>query len=209
MPAGAVCLRSETRLRLQGDAAVSQALHGAAEPGPSEMIKILIHGERRLAESSAVSANDSVHLVRTSIEQVQDERIRTPHLDAKVRDGASRKVPGIEGYDHLRFRLDRRRQHVQVIWIGEGSAREMTLESLHERPGNGGVHEPACAVELVPREIGPVFQEIPDPFIVDRFRPSCANQPRTRQADQEVAKRRGIQDVCIIQRDDGPGAGHS
>ena len=67
--------------------------------------------------------------------------------------------------------LDRRREDMAIVGIGQGQYPDQILEVRHQRIADLGVHHLPRPLQPLPDEIGAGAQQRVDPFVMDLMRP--------------------------------------
>jgi len=91
---------------------------------------------------------------------------------------------------------------VPIVGIGEVESVHEMLEAGNETVGNRLDHQRASAIERFGLQVRAVRQDIPEALVEDEIAPLRANEPGPRDTDQEVSKRRRIQDARVVDDDE-------
>jgi hypothetical protein len=92
-----------------------------------------------------------------------------------------------------------------VVIVGQLKGFNQRLVALHQGVPRGPVHELTRSIQLRPGKIGPVFEKISDPFIMDAFSPLCLDQIAQGNLHQEISERSRVQNASVV---DGNKPGH-
>ena len=63
------------------------------------------------------------------------------------------EVLEVEGHDYVRATLDRRREDMPIVWIGEGQRRDQRFEAGDEAILHASVHERTEGVPFRPGDV--------------------------------------------------------
>jgi hypothetical protein len=137
------------------------------------------------------------------IPEASDELIRVDGLDGELAKDRRREIAQIERDNEASSAVNRRRQDVSVIDIGEGQRRDEGLVFGDEAIGDVLVHELALSSETRGRDIRPIGQDVSRPLIMNLVRPTRLEQVREGKLHEQVAERGRVKDACIVEYDWG------
>src|SRR5277367_4905182 len=100
------------------------------------------------------------HKTRCKVEEMENELVRMLGLNIEWAERFRREIGQIRRNDQTGSATDRGRQDVAVISIGKEKSRNEVFIPCDERIRGRFVHQPPCALELFPSQVGPVLQEI-------------------------------------------------
>ncbi len=123
-------------------------------------------------------------------------------FDAVRRETVGWEVFQVEGHDGLRASADRGGEDVPVLGIRELETADELLEAIDHAIWDRGHHERPRARELSRREVRTLCEDVREALVEDLLRPSSAHDARSRDADEEVAQRRWIQDAGVVDDDE-------
>jgi len=153
--------------------------------------------ERGPVESSHF---DDSGLVQTHL--LFHERVRIDGLDAVRSQCLFGEILEIEGDNRLGARANCRRQYVAVIRVGEIQALCHRFATFHQAVWYRLAHQPSRPLDPI-LEFRPFGKQVSNPFRVNRLGLLRAEQPRSRQTQQEIPQWRGIQHAGV-EDDDKP-----
>jgi len=79
------------------------------------------------------------------------------------------------------------------------------LVPRHQRVRQSLVHQLPCMVQFRAREIRPILEEIPNPFLVNIGRPMGTEDARQCEVHEEVAQPGRVEHICV---EEGPECRH-
>ena len=108
--------------------------------------------------------------------------------------------------DRPRPAVDRRRQHVAVVRVGEGQGGDEGLVASDKAVGDVLIHQLPTPGEAFGRDVRAVGQDVPRPLVVDLVRPAGPEQIRQGEPHEQITERGRIQDARVIKNDPGHGS---
>lgn len=109
------------------------------------------------------------------------------------------KVLQVLGHDDIGPAVNRSRQDVPVMGIGQGERRNQFVKARHQRIAHVEIHQVADPGQLVPRQVGTILQDAADSFLVNPLGPAYTEQVRQCQVHQQAAEFRRRQHAGIEQ----------
>lgn len=107
--------------------------------------------------------------IRRHVQKMENKIVGMLRLNSIFRQRLGRKVPEIEGDDHIGLAVDCCRQDVAVIWIGKRQSWNQPFVAAHDAVANVSIHQVADSLDLPLRHVRMDFQDSPHPFLVNRL----------------------------------------
>lgn len=108
-----------------------------------------------------------------------------------------REVTEIEGDDESRPRLDRSRDDMAVVRIGEEDGAFEILVALDKSVENGGAHQGSCTPKSRRVNIRSVVTDASECFIEDSLAPAAEEELLDRRANEEVTERARVEHAGV------------
>jgi len=131
------------------------------------------------------------------IKQIENELVWMLCLYIEFPERLAGKVLQIACDDDTGSAADRRRQDMAVIFIWQEKARNEVFICCYERIWSGLIHELPRAFQLLASEVGPVLQEIPDPFFMYICGPLGTKHSRQCEIHEEASQLSGIEYIRV------------
>ena len=111
------------------------------------------------------------------------------------------KIPQVVGDHRIRFGVNRRRQDMSVVGIRQMRDRNKIFVAAHEAVHDSGIHQCACPLHLLARQVRAILENIFDPLFVDRIGPTRSKKIRGCELNEQVSHRGGVEYAGVV--DDG------
>ena len=85
--------------------------------------------------------------------------------------GSQLEILKVHGHDHVSTAADGGGQYMPVVGIRKLKTFDQAFIAADKRTGRVFVHQFARALQLLTRQVGTVFQETGNPFLLDGARP--------------------------------------
>ncbi len=92
-------------------------------------------------------------------------------FDAERCQDVPREVFQVEGRNAARARANGRGKNMPIVRVGQCQSRNERFVSGNKAIKDMSVHQHPGALKLLRFQIGSIFQNIPDPFVVNRIGP--------------------------------------
>lgn len=112
------------------------------------------------------------HCVEMFIPEASDELIRVQGLDVELGEDRRGEIAQVERDDEASPAVNRRRQDVTVVRVGEEQIWDEGLVPGNEAIGNVLIHQTPAAGEARRRDVGSIAQDVSGPLVVDFLRPT-------------------------------------
>ena len=112
------------------------------------------------------------HGINVLIPKTADELIGVDGLDVESLQNRGWKIHQVERDDQRNPAMNRRRQDVPIVGIGQSQRRDEGLVFGDEAIRNVFIHELAAARNVRGRDVRPIGQDIPRPLVMDLVRPT-------------------------------------
>ena len=109
-----------------------------------------------------------------------------------------RKILEIEGDDDTCMGMDRGGQYMSVILIGKFYRFNQVVVSFHQAVPCCGIHQSSCFLKLLSFQIGPVFEKVPNPLVVNAVGPFGPEQIGKGKLHQEVPEWSRVQNAGVV-----------
>jgi hypothetical protein len=143
-----------------------------------ERRQVFVCGLRGFLQARPMKFHRLKHCVRMVIPKAIDELIRADRLDLERAQDRRREVARVERDNEAGSAVNRCRQDVPIVDIGEGQCRDEGLVSGDKTIGHVLVHELATASEARGRDVWPIGQDVSHPLVMNLVRPTSLEQVR-------------------------------
>lgn len=160
--------------------------------------QVFLRRLRRVLQAGAAALGGERDRFRREVGEVIDELVGMLGFKAVGLEHLGGEVAQIVGHDHVGPGVDRGRQDVAVIGIGQVQARDQRFVAVHEAVAHVQIHQLACALELDDGQVRPLPEHVADPLVMDGVGPLGPETIGQRQLKQQVPQRRGVKDTGIV-----------
>ena len=120
--------------------------------------QILAHGARWIAQGGPVATDGCQHGLGVDIDEVCDKGVRVLRHDGVESQTLGWKVPQVGCHNHIRTSVNRRRQDMTVVGVGQVKFGSEDFVSGHKCIGEVPVHDGAGPVQHFSVDVGSVGQ---------------------------------------------------
>jgi hypothetical protein len=157
----------------------------------------LVSGFRRFVQVFTLPLDRCTDRARREVQKVNDEIVGVLSFDAAMGERLSREISQVEGYDYISPAANRSRQDVSLVGVGKRDGSNQVLVVRNQAIADMDIHQGAGAFELLAGQVRPIFQEAPNPLIMNSVGPFRAKKVGQGQVHQQIAQRGRIQDASI------------